>query len=265
MGDTVVAFLKNAIEALDPAPDKKGELTLALNLLFELAEQKSVLFKRDLEQDLRTAGTPDNPTIPVTAVLGWHNETRAYVKDDAGKLAGVVTDSVKKFISGGTGEIVDGIGELATGALEAILGAGSGTQTEMHSYFIVVEGLSIVRVDIAGWSRRIEATGITTKIESALAFQAVKSSINVDAITFNTFLQAYKAQLEKLTLPPAELKAFILEAKEVFELLRDPSGSAVEGAISGDVGLRRVADGREFRPPGETQFLIDGAAVSGQP
>jgi hypothetical protein len=37
-----MSFLKNAIEALDPAPDKQKELTLLLNLLFELAEQKEI-------------------------------------------------------------------------------------------------------------------------------------------------------------------------------------------------------------------------------
>jgi hypothetical protein len=245
-----MSFLKNAIEALDPAPNKKTELTLALQVLFELAEQKSTLFKRDLELNLRTAGTPDNQTIPVTQILAWHSETRAYVKSDAGKVATVLLDSIKKFIGGGSGEILDGISQLATAALEGILGAGSGTQAEFHSYYIVVEGLSIVRMDISGWSRRIEATGITTQIENALAFQAAKSSVNVDAITFNTFLQAYKAQLEKLNLPPDKLKEFILQSKEIFELLRDDNGKTTS------------FDTAELVPPGEVRMLIDGRSAS---
>lgn len=226
-----MSFLKTAIEALDPAPNKKTELTLALTVLFELAEQKAELFKRDLELSLRTAGTPDNQTIPVTQILAWHSETRAYVKADAGKVATVVVDAIKKFVGGGSGEIIGGIGDLATAALEGILGAGSGTQAEMHSYYIVVEGLSIVRVDLSAWSRRVEATGITTQIENALAFQAAKSSVDVDAITFNTFLQAYKAQLDKLALPPEKLKEFIIQSKEIFELLRDSNGRQL--ALSG--------------------------------
>lgn len=246
-----MAFLKTAIEALDPSPDKKKELTLALGVLFELAEQKALLFKKELQDSLRTAGTPENPTIPITSVLAWHQETRAYVKDDAGKLADVVLGAIAKFIGGKQGEILNGIGELATGALEGILGAGSGTQAEMHSYYIVVEGMSIVRFDLSAWSRRIEATGITTKIESALTFQAVKWSVNVDAITFNTFLQAYKAQLELMKLPPAELKAFILEAKDVFELLRDKSKSSSNATPM-----------LNLRSPGDVRYLVDGAPSS---
>lgn len=36
-----MAVLKKAIEALDPAPDKKKEITLALNLLFELLNKRN--------------------------------------------------------------------------------------------------------------------------------------------------------------------------------------------------------------------------------
>ncbi len=187
-----MSFLKNAIKTIDPMPDKKKELTLAVNLLFELAEQKSALQEEALKQLLRTAGTPENPSIPITHTLAFHKETRAYVSSSASNLVDTVTGAVKKFISGGSEKIVDGVGELLAGGLEAILGAGTGTQAEMHSYYIIVEGLSIVQFDIMAWQRRIEATGITQEIENAMTFTAVKSSVNVDKITFNTFLQAIK-------------------------------------------------------------------------
>lgn len=220
-----MVFLKNAIKAVDPTPDKKKELTLSVNLLFELAEQKKAIQYEVLMQLLRTAGTDENPSIPITNTLASHSETRAYVSSNAGNLVETVTGAVTKFIGGGADNIVNGIGELITGGLEAILGAGSGTQSEMHSYYIIVEGFSIVRFDIVAWQRRIEATGITREIENAMTFTAIKSSVDVDRITFNTFLQAYKKQLEKLQFGDAELKKFIIEAKEIFELLRDPSSN----------------------------------------
>ena len=128
---------------------------------------------------------------------------------------------MKKFIGGTADGITDGIGELVTGALSAILGSGSGTQAEFTAYYIFVDSLSIVRMDVAAWSRRIEVDGITTKIENAVAYQAIKSSVDVNKITFNTFLGAYKVQLDHLKLEPSRLKELIVEAKEIFELLRD--------------------------------------------
>ena len=50
-----MSILKNAIDALDPAPDKKKETTLALGLLFELAEQKKKIQEDSLMIQLRTA------------------------------------------------------------------------------------------------------------------------------------------------------------------------------------------------------------------
>jgi|GEM_PF-192888 len=256
-----MSVLKNAIKAVDPTPDKKKELTLAVNLLFELAEQKKDLQEEELKQLLRTAGTPENPTIPITNTLATHSETRAYVTANAGTLVDTVTGAVKKFIDGGAENIVNGIGELITGGLEAILGAGSGTQTEMHSYYIIVEGLSIVRFDIMAWQRKIEATGITSEIENAMTLTAVKSSIDVDKITFNTFLQAYKTQLEKLNFSDEELLDFIKKSKEVFELLRD-SNKETESQVSAvDAKLAHPATIRflETDETGRRNMMFDTA------
>jgi len=218
-----LTVLKKAIHALDSAPDKKKELTLALNLLFELAEQKKRLQEEFLKEEICTAGTVENPSIPITNKLAWHRETRAYVKDDATNQVNTVTSAIKKFIDDGGEKVTDGIGELLAGGLNAILGSGSGTQSEMHSYFIPIEGLSIIRFDITAWQRRIEVSGFTSKIENAMTLTAVKSS--VDKITFNTFLQAYKNQLEKMKFSEKELIEFIEKSKEVFELLRDSASS----------------------------------------
>ncbi|MDR2477356.1 MAG: hypothetical protein LBD18_06195 [Treponema sp.] len=216
-----MSVLKKAIDALDPAPDKKKEITLALSLLFENVEKKIELQEAFLKNYLRTAGTEENPTVPITNILGWHREGRAYIKSDASKLVGEVTGALKKFISGGTEEIISGIGDLLVTGLTVLLGSGSGDEGEMQSYFIAVEGLAITRIDVVGWQRHIEVAGFTSQIEHALAFTVSKSSVNVDKITFNTFLQAYNAQLQKMKIPKDQLKIMIVEAKEVFELLRD--------------------------------------------
>src|SRR5678815_2454683 len=227
-----MSILKNAIQALDPTPDKTKELSLALNLLFELAEQKKNLQEEWLKQQIRTAGTPENPSIPITNTLAWLSETRAYVKNDAGTLVNTVTGAIKKFIDGGTENVMNGVGELIAGGLNAILGSGTGTQSEMHSYFIVVEAMSIIRFDITAWQRRIDVAGITSKIENAMTLTAVKSSVDVDKISFNTFLQAYKSQLAKMKFGDSELIDFIKKSKEVFELLQGTKSRAHEDKLS---------------------------------
>ena len=218
-----MSVLKNAINALDPAPEKKSQLTLLLSLLSELCEQKVSGFTEAIELDLRTAGTAENRTIPVTQILANHKEYRAYVAADAGKIATEVSSAIKKFISGGSANIIDGIASLVTTGIEAIIGAGSGEQQEMSSYYIVVQSFAILRFDIRVWSRRIEADGITKQIETALATVAYKSSVDVSKLTLNTFLIAYQDQLSKVGIPEADWEKYLDTAEKMFDRLRGGS------------------------------------------
>lgn len=227
-----MAVLKKAIEALDPAPDKKKQLTLALSLLSELCEQKVSQFTEAIESNLRTAGTVENRSVPVTEILATHTEYRAYVKDDAGKIATEVTDAIRKFIAGGSDNILDGVASIVTTGIQAIIGAGQAVQQEMSSYFIIVQSFGIIRFDIRIWCRMIEAEGITTQIESALATAAYKSSVDVTKLSLNTFLIAYQGQLSKLGIPEAEWEKYLDAAEAMYDRLRgDRPGGGPEAPL----------------------------------
>jgi hypothetical protein len=226
-----MSILKDAIKSVDPTPDKTKELTLSVNLLFELADQKKSLQEEWLKNYIRTAGTKDNPSIPITNTLAWHSETRAYVKKDSTDMVKNVSKALKQFISN---DMINGVAGLLSSGINSILGSGMGVQSEMHSYYIIVDGLSIIRLDVTAWQRHIEATGITKHIENAMTFTAVKSSVDVNKISFNTFLYAYQYQLENLKIETSELKKYLLEAKDVFELLKEKNAtSEVENLGSG--------------------------------
>lgn len=244
-----MSILKDAINALDPAPDKKKEITLLLSLLSEACEQKVKEFSTNIEEELRTAGNGENRTVPVTEILARHKEYRAYIKSDAGKIATEVSGAIKKFVSGGADDIIDGIASLVTTGIEAIIGAGSGSQQEMSTYYIVVQDYGIARYDIRVWARQIEAAGITSQIETALATVAFKSSVDITKLSFNTFLIAYGSQLEAMNFPKDKQKEYINYAIEIYDKLR--------GAATGDkIGLDRSLDNTasqigNFRLPGK--------------
>lgn len=215
-----MAILKNAINALDPAPDRKKDITLLLSLLSELCEQKVKDFSSSIENELRIAGTGENKTIPVTEILARHKEYRAYIKSDAGKIATEVASAIKKFVSGGANDIIDGVASLVTTGIESIIGAGSGMQQEMSTYYIVVQDYGIARYDIRIWARQIEAQGITAQIETALANVAFKSSVDITKLSFNTFLIAYGSQLEAMNFPKDKQKEYLDYAIEIYNKLR---------------------------------------------
>jgi hypothetical protein len=237
-----MAFLKTAIEALDPSKDKKTELTLALELLAELSAQKVQSFANAIESELRTAGSAENKTVPVSEILARHTEYRAYTSQDVTKIPGEVATAVKGFITGGNDTIVDGVASLVSTALTAILGSGSGQQQEMSSYYIIVQDYAIARYDVRAWSRNIEADGIIKRIETAMAVVAFKSSVDVTKISFNTFLMAYGGQLKAIGLDAGQVKEYLDTAYQVFtDLRRDVPPSLTAHAEPAGVG---------FLPPG---------------
>lgn len=214
-----MAVLKDAIKALDPAPNTKTELTLALELISSLAKSKTASFEEAVATSYRTAGTGENRTAPITLVVASHAEYRAYVKDDAGKLAEEVTSAIKDFIGGGSTNIVTGISKLVTAGLAAILGTGEASEQEMRSYYITAQSRALVRYDVLAWRRKIEATGITSKIESCLAIYASKASIDVKKLDLNTFLLAYEDQLYKMGFSDQETVEYIAYAEKVYRWL----------------------------------------------
>ena len=246
-----MAVLRDAIKALDPAPDKKKELTFALNLLSELCAQKVAAFRQAIEDELRTAGNSENRTIPVTEILARHSEYRAYIKDDAGKIAKDVSTAVKKFVQGGADKIIDGVASLVTTGLEAILGAGEGMQAELASYYIVVQDYAIARYDLRAWTRHIEAVGITSKIETAMAIVSFKSSVDVTKVSFNTFLLAYGEQLALMAFTPKEQEEYLNYAEKIYHKLRNANGGVQQAPLSADQSEFLGPKSMRFRSPGQ--------------
>lgn len=103
----------------------------------------------------------------------------------------IVTKSGKSFVTGGSENVISGVGALIGAGINMLMGSGEGVQAEHSDYFIMVDGLALVRIDVKSWIRKVTVVGITQKIESVLAFTAVKSSVDVDKISFNTFMEAY--------------------------------------------------------------------------
>jgi hypothetical protein len=215
-----MSTLGKAIKAVDPTPDKTKTITLALNLLMELAESKAKQAETEILDSFRTAGTSENYTIPITNILSWHTDTRAYLSQDASTIADVAFEIIDNILVGTKESVMHGMSKLIGSALDAILGTGTGIERRFKSYYIVTEGLSIVRFDISGWKRDIAVTGITQEIQSALSFQVCKSSVDIDKISFSTFLSAYNVVLEESAFTQEDLKKEIKEAKEIYNLLR---------------------------------------------
>lgn len=166
-----------------------------VSTLAALAESKADHYEAEVTKLLLEAGTAGNWTIPITTVLKTSKHTHAYTTDSAKDINDKVQDALKSFVAGGKKHIVNGVGTLVTGAITAFLGEASASTGEMSEYYVMTEGLSIVRVDVYGWYLNVEAATIKQNIERVSAFVAFKSAVDVSKLDYNTFLNLYQDQL----------------------------------------------------------------------
>ena len=84
-----------------------------------------------------------------------------------------------------------------------------------EKYYVALEGISLIRLDIMGWKRAITASSLTTKVEQVSAFVMSKSTIDIKKTDFNTFLDLYQNVI-RADDPSAKTLDIINEAKELF-------------------------------------------------
>jgi hypothetical protein len=143
--------------------------------------------------------------------------------DGTDKLNESVKKIVSSFIKGGTTNTANGITDSVCAVLDSIIGSSFGVESRRVSYYVAVEGFSIVRVDVAIWHQNISAAQLVTNKDTDLfAYYAVKSAIDLNKIKFNTFLAVYQGVLLNAeTKNASTITADLADAHKVFKFLKD--------------------------------------------
>lgn len=209
--------IKGLIDGFDQSAPATAEQQELIQRLADLAQAKAAYFESELKNSLQNAGQGDNHTIPIEAVLNSTTQTHAYSSSKVDKIGDTVTSALKSFCGGSSGSVIDGVGQLLTGALTTFLGEGDSEDGQTREYYVLVENLAVVRVDVLAWYRTVHASSIRTHAEKVSAFVAVKSAVDLSKIGFNSFLAIYGNQLTLGGTPNREVKAELESAREVYE------------------------------------------------
>lgn len=219
-----MSVIKDAIASVDQADSKAAEIKELLNVLYNYGTEKATNFENTIDTDLRTAGTLENNTVPVSAKIASHQEIRVTTKDTPDTdITDTIGSVLKEVLTGTKDGIIDGLTDLIDTGLKVVLGAGEGEEREDHTYYIATEGLGIVRLDLRYWCRQVTAESITKYAEKSIVCMAVKSSVDISKIDLNTFLTTYSVQLSKCQIPDDQLKEEIQNARDIYELLAGKS------------------------------------------
>jgi hypothetical protein len=208
--------IKNLITGADASDALIAEENAHLDTLSALANAKAELFREKINQKLINAGTGTDRTIPITEIQDFISETHAYTSSNADKISDTVSSVIKGFVQGGKENVTNGVCSLVTTAITALFGSTESSDMSFEKYYIAVEGIALVRLDIMGWKRAITASSLTTKVEQVSAFVMSKSTVDIKKTDFNTFLDQYQVIVlaGNSNAKPLEI---IKEAKELFD------------------------------------------------
>lgn len=207
--------IRSFITAADQSDKLAQEQNAHLDTLSALADAKADLFREKITQNLLNAGQGSDKTIPITAVQDFTSETHAYISSNADKISDAVTGAVKGFVQGGKDNITNGVCSLVTTAITALFGSSESSDMTFEKYYVAVEGIALIRLDIMGWKRAITASSLTTKVEQVSAFVMSKSTIDIKKTDFDTFLDLYQGVV-LADNPQAKTLDVIKEAKDLF-------------------------------------------------
>jgi len=216
-----MAAIGNIIKQFDGSDELAQTQREVIESLSQLGDAKAEFFDLSLREDLRSAGQATNPTVPISSIVTSTRQVRAFTSTSAGHIAAEIKAALGAFIKGSPEGVLDGIGQLMTSALTVFLGDASASTGTIYEYYVLTEGLSVVRLDLKAWYLNVTAKSIYEKMERVSAFVAIKSVVDLTKIDFSTFLYLYQQQLFNGKVPEPDLQKALAVAKEIYKDFQD--------------------------------------------
>lgn len=196
--------IRKAVTDFSGEQELKNTQKELVSTLAALAESRADHYVAEITRELLEAGTAGNWTIPIKAVLKTTKHTHAYSSTSADNISGSVNTALQSFVTGGKQSIVSGVGNLISSAITAFLGEASASTGDMQEYYVMTEGLSIVRIDVYGWYLNVQAEAIQRQMERVSAFVGFKSAVDIAKLDYNSFLNLYQDQMTLSASPTSE-------------------------------------------------------------
>lgn len=214
-----MAKITEALIGQDKSEELKNECAAHLETLFTLGKSKSEYYAEKIQTSLLGAGQGTDRTFPITTIQSFIYDTRAYTSNDATNITSVVNGAIDGFVDG---DNKDASKKLVEGFITTLFGSSSGSESEVIRYFAVLEGVSMVRLDFAGWAKEVKSQALKSKCDKVSAFVLYRSIVDMKKVSLNDFTAVYQHTV-KAEHPEYNTRQILQECHDLYQAF-NPSG-----------------------------------------
>jgi len=184
-----LAYLTKALIKQDIAGDLKEECNAHLDTLIALADAKAEYYAEMIKSSLYSAGYGSDKSFPIHCIQSFTYHTKAYNAEDENSISNVIKDSIKGFVHESKTETVT---TILSEYVKTLFGSSGQAEHKIQRYFVILEGVSIIRLDFVGWSRVVSQSLIKTKCEKIGTFVLYRSIVDMSKVSINDFISVYQ-------------------------------------------------------------------------
>lgn len=184
-----MAAITKALIGQDTSGELRDECAAHLDTLMALGQSKSQYYAEKIRTSLLGAGLGTDKTFPISTIQSFIYQTKAYTADNAKNISDVVNKSIKGFVAG---DNTSAVTTLITGFVDILFGSSEGSENEILRYCAILEGVSMIRLDFAGWSRSVTSSSLKNKCDQVSAFVLYRSIVDMEKVSLNDFISVYQ-------------------------------------------------------------------------
>ncbi|NBH28005.1 hypothetical protein D3Z60_20015 [Lachnospiraceae bacterium] len=215
-----MAKITSKIDAITGKSDQERILKEQFALLQKMTQAKCDQFEAELKSMFTSGGTAECEIVGKRAIA-YRNGQHVDIKvgcDDA------IKDAIDMFFNG-KDDVKQGFQKLIRVALDALIGNTSMGEHEEKMFFIYPENFAIVRVDVKCYKYCFSSSGIIANTENVFCYTMAKSIVDHTKVTIDELLYMVTEMIGADKLE--EVKAFVKELKEVWNILEDKNPTNV--------------------------------------
>ncbi|WP_420001055.1 hypothetical protein ACN19N_07960 [Acinetobacter sp. LF10] len=216
-----MTYLTKALIRQDIAGDLKEECNAHLDTLIALADAKAEYYAEKIKIDLMSAGIGGDKSFPVHCIQSFIYHSKAYKAEDEKSIRNVVKDSIKRFVHENKTEVVT---TILSGYVKTLFGSSGQAEHKIQRNFVILEGVSIIRLDFVGWSRVVSQSLIKTKCEKIGTFVLYRSIVDMSKVSINDFISVYQETI-RAENEDISYEEIIQKCQELYYAFNSPNRS----------------------------------------